>query len=423
MKQVVIHAYGHVNIRGTHPKSLEITTAKTVSAKGTCIIGVAAELPTPALEALNGPVQLELECSGIKDSLEAQVNHGYTAIDTLIVRLSNFRCRKTFAVAATKAAADLDRALIANLRRAESKLTVTIRELPASAERPRTGLLVLAPMPIGNERDISLRVLDELKRADIIAAEDTRTTRKLLTRLDLKVKLLSFHDHNESQRLPLLLQLLADGQRVVVVSEAGTPSINDPGYPLVRAAVQAGVPIVALPGPCAAVVALTASGLATDRFVFLGFAPRTASRRRAFLVGVRRLPYTLIFYEAPHRIPAFLTDALAVLGDREVCLGRELTKPYEQLIRGRLSEALVQVEAAEVLRGEFTVVIAGATTPAGTSQPDTSPEDVDTMITSRLREGKPVRAIRDELRSYFGGSGRELYERILTVKATMEAQD
>lgn len=221
------------------------------------------------------------------------------------------------------------------------------------------GTLYLCGTPIGNLEDVSKRVLRILSSVHTIAAEDTRHTRKLLSAYDIQAQLLSLHEHNEAARTPQVLRLLAEGHDVAVVSDAGMPGISDPGGHLVQACIEAGIPVVPIPGPTAFLTALVASGLPTTRFSFEGFLPRRKQERKQRLSEVGKLPHTLIFYEAPHRLRATLEDMRDVLGDRQAVLARELTKLHEEYIRGPLSHLVAWCAEHEV-RGEFVVLVEGA---------------------------------------------------------------
>jgi 16S rRNA (cytidine1402-2'-O)-methyltransferase len=217
--------------------------------------------------------------------------------------------------------------------------------------------LYLISTPIGNLEDITLRALRLLREVSLIAAEDTRTTGRLLKHYNIETPLTSFHDYSTPHKIAGLVERLATAD-VALVTDAGTPGLSDPGYELVRAAVEAGVIISPIPGPSAAIAALVSSGLPTDRFLFLGFLPRQAKARREALSAVASLPYTLVLYESPHRVLYLLADVVAVLGDRPVAVGRELTKLYEEIWRGPASEAISHFSQGQI-RGEFTLVIGG----------------------------------------------------------------
>lgn len=216
--------------------------------------------------------------------------------------------------------------------------------------------LYLVATPIGNLADITHRALQVLRDVDLIACEDTRHTRKLLQHYGIDTRTISYHEHNEQQRARELIERLQQGSDVAVVSDAGTPVISDPGYRLVREAVENGITIVPVPGPSALLSALIATGLPTDEFFFGGFLPARSNARRARLEEVRSVPGTLIFYEAPHRLVASLKDAYEVLGEREAVVARELTKLHEEIRRGRLSE-LAQHYADVEPRGEIVLLI------------------------------------------------------------------
>ena len=216
------------------------------------------------------------------------------------------------------------------------------------------GTLFVVSTPIGNLEDITLRALRTLREVAVIAAEDTRRTAILLRRYEIGTPTISFHDHNERTRTAELVRRLIDGESVALVSDAGTPLVSDPGVRLVRAAIEHGVPVEAIPGPSAVMTALTVSGMATDRFTFLGFAPARQGERARWLESMKNLPGTLVFFEAPHRIRASLEALRDVLGDRHIVLARELTKAHETVTRGNVSEILAgEVDA----RGEYTILV------------------------------------------------------------------
>jgi 16S rRNA (cytidine1402-2'-O)-methyltransferase len=219
------------------------------------------------------------------------------------------------------------------------------------------GTLYIVPTPIGNLDDITLRAVNVLREANLIAAEDTRRAAILLSHLALHTPVTSYFEHNKLSKLDRILSALEQGD-VALISEAGTPGLSDPGYELIRAAIERGIPIVPLPGATAAIPALVASGLPTDSFVFVGFLSRKAGDRRRVLDELKSERRTLIFYEAPHRVRDTLEDMLAVLGDRSLCVARELTKLHEEIWRGSIVNA-IQRFGAEAL-GEFVLVVAGA---------------------------------------------------------------
>lgn len=227
------------------------------------------------------------------------------------------------------------------------------------AEVFQKGTLYLCATPIGNLEDITYRTVRCLREADLIAAEDTRHTKQLLSAYEIDTPLTSYHEHNKAEKGPLLIQKLQEGTMLALVSDAGMPAICDPGSDLVRLAIEAGIPVVPLPGPNAGLTGLIASGMDTTRFTFIGFLPKTQKHRLPVLERIKQYEGTLIFYEAPHRIQHVLTEITAVLGDRQAVLCRELTKKYEQYMRGTLSQLQHEL-AAQGTRGEFVILVAGA---------------------------------------------------------------
>ena len=221
-----------------------------------------------------------------------------------------------------------------------------------------SGTLFLVATPIGNLEDVTLRALRILRTADLVAAEDTRHTAKLLTHYDIRTPTPSLHEHNEHEKVPALVARLLCGATIALVTDAGTPSVSDPGFRLASAAIAARVRVEAIPGASAVLAALVASGLPTDAFVFAGFAPPKSTARQGWFTALADERRTIVFFEAPHRIVAALGDALHVLGDRTVAVGRELTKLHENWVRGPISDVLHVLGEP---RGEYTVVVAGLT--------------------------------------------------------------
>jgi 16S rRNA (cytidine1402-2'-O)-methyltransferase len=219
--------------------------------------------------------------------------------------------------------------------------------------------LYIVSTPIGNLKDVTFRALDVLRAADIVAAEDTRRTRILLAHYGASRRLLSYRDRNKEVRAPKLVQTILAGSSVALVSDGGTPGISDPGYYLIRMAVQRGIDIVPIPGPTAAIAALVASGLPCDRFAFEGFLPSRPGRKRRRLEELRTEPRTLVIYEAPHRLKSTLVLMAQILGDRSAAVARELTKVFEEIRRGSLSE-LAAYYQTEPARGEIVIILEGA---------------------------------------------------------------
>jgi len=226
-------------------------------------------------------------------------------------------------------------------------------------------MIYLVATPIGNLGDITMRALETLRGVDLIASEDTRHTAILLQHYDIKKPQISFHAYNEARVLPQLLQMHAEGKSIALVSDAGTPGISDPGFSLVRGAIAAGAELTMIPGPSALVTAVVLSGLPAHAFTYRGFPPRKRGPRQRFLEVDRETPHTLIFYESPYRLLATLEDALSVYGDRPAAVANDLTKRFEAIERGSVSELLARLRPTK-LRGEYTLVIAGAGGPLPT---------------------------------------------------------
>jgi 16S rRNA (cytidine1402-2'-O)-methyltransferase len=279
-----------------------------------------------------------------------------------------------------------------------------------------SGTLYLVSTPIGDPDDLSPRAARCLAEVDIVAAEDTRVARTLLGRLGLRKKLVSYHDHNEQARTPALLEELEAGRSVALVADKGTPLINDPGYRLVRAAAEAGVRVVPVPGPSATLAALVASGLPADRFTVVGFLPRRSGRRRAALAELESLSGALIFFEAPHRIGAMLSDLAEVLGNREAALARDLTKKDEDIRRGKLAALAAAFSGDERIYGEFTVVVAGREG----NRPPIAQDVLDRALARLLAEGVSPRAIRDIVADLTGLPRSDVYARALELMRDAE---
>ncbi|GAA2163969.1 16S rRNA (cytidine1402-2'-O)-methyltransferase [Humibacillus xanthopallidus] len=268
-----------------------------------------------------------------------------------------------------------------------------------------TGTLVLAATPIGDPRDAAPRLGQELATADVIAAEDTRRLKRLLTALEVMPtgRVLSYHEHNEAARTPELVERLLAGERVVVVTDAGMPSVSDPGYRLVAAAVEAGIRVTCVPGPSAVLMALAVSGLPVDRFAFDGFLPRKAGERARVLAEAAQERRTLVYFEAPHRLAETLAAMAEAFGPtRRAAVCRELTKTYEEVRRGTLAE--LAEWATEGARGEITVVVAGA------ERVVTSVEDALDGIRQRVAAGERLKDVAADVAGRTGLSKKALYD-------------
>ena len=273
------------------------------------------------------------------------------------------------------------------------------------------GILYLVATPIGNLEDVSARALRILRESILIAAEDTRHTGKLLAHFEIKTPLTSYFEHNKLNKLDFILEKLTQGD-VALVSDAGTPAINDPGYELVQAALASNFDVRPVPGPSAPISALTVSGLPTDSFVYLGYLPHKSSDRRHSVGQIANLTYTLIFLETPHRLIDSLKDILSTLGNRRICVAREMTKLYEEYWRGDVSGAIEYFKAKEP-RGEFTLVIEGK---KAEDRERWTEDELFTAIRKELKAGKSAREISAELAGQSGWNKKEVYALVNQVK-------
>ena len=272
------------------------------------------------------------------------------------------------------------------------------------------GKLYIVSTPIGNLEDITNRAVKTLKEVDIIACEDTRVTKKLLNYLSVNKPLQSYHEHNETKKSIELASELLKGKNIALVSDAGTPGISDPGYRLIKLASENEIEILTIPGPCAATSALSISGLPTSSFTFIGFAPRTEKKRKDFLEEIKNYLQTIIFYESPYRVLKTLNAIQEVFGDRNCSVSRELTKIYEETIRGKLSEVISILEKKEKIKGEFTIVVEGHNTNSSNTQIDIEPELI------KLRKaGKSLKKAVTEICGIYKVQKNEIYKTALKI--------
>ncbi|BDI18952.1 ribosomal RNA small subunit methyltransferase I [Nostoc cf. commune SO-36] len=282
---------------------------------------------------------------------------------------------------------------------------------------PKPGTLYVVGTPIGNLEDITFRAVRILQTVDIIAAEDTRHTGKLLQHFQVKTPQLSYHEHNRTSRIPELLEHLVNNKAIALVSDAGMPGISDPGYELVKACIEAGISVVPIPGASAAITALSAAGLPTDRFVFEGFLPAKNQQRQEHLESLQTESRTLIFYESPHRLRDTLQDLALVWGsDRQIVLGRELTKLYEEFWRGTIAEAIAHYSQREP-QGEYTLVVAGI--PA--SQPQLTEEELKAELKQLISQGISRSQASRQLAKFTSLPRRQLYQLALSIVLSPES--
>lgn len=269
-----------------------------------------------------------------------------------------------------------------------------------------TGTLFLVPTPIGNRDDMSYRMIQTLKEVDLIAAEDTRNTGLLLKHFEIATPQTSFHEHNAMEKIPDLIAHLESGKDLAQVSDAGLPSISDPGHDLVKAAIEREIPVVAVPGPSAGITALIASGLAPQPHIFYGFLPRKEGQQKAFFQEKLAYPETQIFYESPHRVRATLQNMLAVYGNRPVVLVRELTKIYEEYTRGTITE-LVDYLEGNPLKGECLLIVEGASEQGPDLEEVDLIQEIDLLVQSGMKKNQAIKQVAKQ----FGLQKSDLYAR------------
>jgi 16S rRNA (cytidine1402-2'-O)-methyltransferase len=405
---------GHPNIAATHGKTLELTRDAEISRRATCVLGVASDHDDRALLALRGRVEVTLECDGERDEFSATVSPFFLGTDSLVFRRGEGLRADTFAFDATKTAATVDRRLVSRLGSGDQRLSVTVR---AVASEPTPGALFVVALPIGNDGDIGTRAVKVLESVDVVLAEDTRKLRALARRIGIDpARAMSYHDHNESQRVDGIIERLRSGARVALVSDAGTPLCSDPGYVLVSRAVEDGIAVCPVPGPSAVLAVLAASGLPVDRFVFGGFLPRRSPARQQALRELTALGCAVVCYESAARLAETLADIAVVHADWRVCIGREVTKIFEEFRSGRAHD-LAHEFANEQPRGECTIVIAPPAGDEGEANADGSAttHDVDALLRSLLDQGVPASTVAQALKAMPGIGRNEAYERVLAL--------
>lgn len=283
-------------------------------------------------------------------------------------------------------------------------------------ENTISGTLYVVATPIGNLGDITFRAVKILKQVDLIAAEDTRHTGKLLSYYEIKKKLVSCHEHNETARIPQLINTLKQGSDIALVSDAGTPSVSDPGYRVVKAAAGENIKVVPIPGACAAVAGLSVSGLATDSFLFSGFLSRKKGKREKELQDLKNEKATLVFYESPKRIITLLEHVLAVIGDRSAMVAREITKMHEEYIRGNISDIAANLKLRDSVKGECVLFLDGC----DCSNPMITEKELDKEILLALKDSDlKTGSLAKDLSKQYNLSKRLIYERILKLKSSI----
>jgi 16S rRNA (cytidine1402-2'-O)-methyltransferase len=274
------------------------------------------------------------------------------------------------------------------------------------------GTLYIVATPIGNLEDLTFRALRVLKEVDLVAAEDTRHSRKLFSHYGIATPLTPYHEHNEERKTAELLELLRQGRNIALITDAGTPAVADPGYRLVRACREAGLPVAAVPGPAAVTTALSVAGLPTDRFAFEGFLPSRAGARREKLRALRHEARTVALYETPHRLVAALRDVVEELGaEREVAVVRELTKLHEEVVRGGAGQVLADFAGRDQVRGEIVLLLAPA------AEPEAAVQDVPQALRLLLEDGVPLRQAVKQVAKASGQPGDEVYRQALEIRS------
>jgi len=277
--------------------------------------------------------------------------------------------------------------------------------------RQSPGTLYIVATPVGNLEDITFRAIKILKQVDLIAAEDTRHSKKLLSHYDIRTKLISCHEHNELAKTPGIITQLESGLDIALISDAGTPSISDPGYKLVTAVAKKNLSIIPIPGCSAAIAGLSVAGLPTDSFLFLGFLPKKQQKQRQALEAIKNQTPTLIFYESPRRIKSLIDNMLTILGDRKACLAREITKLHEEYIRGNLSDILKTLKEREAIKGECSLFVQGQL-----EEKTISEEELEKIIIARLSTTDlGTSGLARQISKEFNLSKKHVYDMILKL--------
>ena len=409
--QATITCRGHPNIRATHTKTLELSTASEIGARATCVLGVDARFDVEELRQLRGTLTIELAAAGRHQRFVAEASPFYLGGD-LVFRAGDGLRERTFASAASITAADVDRALVSALASSTTELTVTVTASGAAS----SGVLYVVAVPIGNDADITPRAVTVLGAVDTVLAEDTRRYRGLACAVGLVPSRVESHHASTSERAVdgVVARLLA-GERMALVVDAGTPTWSDPGQDLVAAAVEAGVPVRPVPGASAVTAALAASGFPAHPFTFLGFPPRSRVPRHRLLAEVGARRHTVVLFESPRRVLATLDDVASVLPAWRVCLAREVTKIHEEFLRGTAGELVEELRERDAVLGECTIVLApppGELDVVEEATPATA--DVRAFVQQLAAQDVPVKTVAAALAKATGMSRNDAYATVLT---------
>jgi 16S rRNA (cytidine1402-2'-O)-methyltransferase len=382
------------------------------------VIGVCSEHDDRELLRLRGEVEVTIECGGGRDAFRSSISPFFIGDDALVFRRGPELRGRTLGFDATKTAADLDRELVRAAADRGAVITVTIRELGGGDRR---GVLFVVSVPIGNDDDLSVRARRMLEAADVVLAEDTRRFRDLVQRtgMDVGARIVSYHDHNESERAEAALAHLDRGARVALVSDAGTPLFSDPGYVVVRRAAQEGFAVTPVPGPSSLLAVLSASGLPVDRFTYAGFLARRSAARRSEIADLAAAGDAFVVHEAPRRVGGLINDLAAVVPDWRLCVGREVTKVFEEFVRGSASELADAFAATgEEARGEFTIVVAPPEHSHARRDDvlDVAAEaNLERFVRALLAQGVTPKTVAKALSDLPGITHKEAYARVLEI--------
>jgi 16S rRNA (cytidine1402-2'-O)-methyltransferase len=410
-------AHGHPRISGSHTKTVELTRDTEVTGRATCVVGVRSEHDDDELMKLRGDVEVTLGAGGITDSFTATISPFFLGDDALVFRRGPGLRGRTLAYDASKAATEIDRDLVRAMGAGDTDVAVTIRELGTG---DRSGALFVVSVPIGNDDDLSPRARRVLEVSDIVLAEDTRRLRDLAQRTGMRIggRVVSYHDHNEAERAGDVVDQIERGARVALVSDAGTPLFSDPGYVVVSRAVAAGLAVSPVPGPSSFLAVLSASGLAVDRFSYVGFLPRRSAARQAEIRRLTERGDAFVVHEAPRRVAGLLADLAAVSPEWELCVGREVTKVFEEFRRGTARGLAVELADVDDARGEYTIVAAPPARTGAAAPPvaDTlANEQLDRLVRALLERGVTAKTLAQGLSTLPGVSHKEAYARVLAI--------
>ncbi len=412
---VTITWTGHPEVSAGDTRAIEIIEAETW-ARRPAALGFGAQFDPAALQGLRGRVRVDITVGAVSDVFEATLSPLRHRGQALVFRREPADRSRILAFQSTKAAADLVRPLIEALRQPDAVARLTLTQL---TEPPPPGVLFLVSLPIGNQADLSPRALDVLAGVDLIYAEDTRIAHDALGWRGIRTPLRSCFEHNEKSRAHELAGRLGRGDRLALVTDAGCPSVSDPGYQMVAAALAAGAAVTVVPGPSAAISALSLSGLPTATFRFAGFPPRAEAQRVAFVQALTLAGDSTVLFESPRRLLDLLERLSRVAPERAVAVCRDLTKQSEQVWRGPVREVAAALAAAGEPAGEIAVVVAPAPDQPATTEAEAdagSPGERNRLILALLAEGVPASALARALRGAAGLGRAEAYALVHRLK-------